>query len=91
MSLWEKDRTNVMGMLKGGLKERRDSHVGPNQSKSHQSLHTCPTVHQTLCWDPCVSLLIFTITHGGRHILTALGRKMKLKEKILAQDYTGSE
>lgn len=56
--------------------------------------HTCPTVHQTLCWAPCVSLLIFTITHRGRYILTVLRRKMKLKlkeKKILAQDYTGSK
>ena len=76
MSFCEKDGTNVMGMLKGGRaerKERRHSHVGPN--------HTCPTVHQTLCWASCVSLLIFTITHRGRYILTALRGKMKLKEK----------
>lgn len=81
-------------MLKEGgaeRKERRNSHLHLNQSKSHQPLHTCPTVHHTLCWVPSVFLLIFMTTHRNRYILTVLGRKMKFKEKkILAQDYTDS-
>ena len=83
-----------MGMLKGGGKQRRGGTLTWALIKT-RAANQCTLGNCAL--DPmlsslCFFLLIFMTTQRGRSILTVLGKKMKLKEKIiLVQGYTESK
>lgn len=85
---------HVMGMLKGGGKQRRGGTLTwaliKTRASNQYTLGSCAL--DPMLSSLCFFLLIFMTTQRGRSILTVLGKKMKLKEKKrLVQGYTESK